>query len=214
MAEEDSGDESTSFIRQRRDLFAVTSVLLIVRLSHAHFEEVSMQGIGLKMDRPEVLMWGLWLLWGYWLLRYIQAYNEHARGKVTSAFKSQHRTEFLDHIVRVARRSMRHTIRTEKYRNAVIQSVSFPTEGHDEKGEYIMWTSEIRHNRDKAPRRVILETLPQQDKYYPGRLTRLLVVLRTVFRVTFARMPVTQYWLPLIYAATAPIVWVATRQHC
>ena len=83
---DDDNDGDTSFNRQRRDLFVVTSVLLLIRFSHASFEGVSVQGIGLRLGNPDALIWGLWALWLYWLIRYLQAYHDLTKNPVRLAF--------------------------------------------------------------------------------------------------------------------------------
>jgi len=74
----EQNDESTNFLRQRRDLFVISSVLLLIPIAGIEINnQISMQqfGISLKISRPEVIHYALWVLWGYWYIRYIQAYR-------------------------------------------------------------------------------------------------------------------------------------------
>jgi len=199
MAEEDSGnDASTSFVRQRRDLFAVTSIILLARLSHAHFEEVSFQGIGLKLDRPEVLFFGLWVLWGYWLLRYLQAYHEYTTDPVALAFKSAHHKELQRQAMRAGKLAM-----VPLLKGQILQRIAIEGEGRDAEG---LWVDSLAYVDGQGP--------AGKNRYRPGFGDRLLANLVAGFRVTFMQMTVTDYWFPVTYALTAPIVELWMRLRC
>jgi|APLak6261670063_1056076.scaffolds.fasta_scaffold10997_2 hypothetical protein len=74
----EQNDDSTTFLRQRRDLFVISSVLLLIPIAGIEISnQVAMQqfGISLKISRPEVIHYALWVLWAYWYIRYIQAYR-------------------------------------------------------------------------------------------------------------------------------------------
>jgi hypothetical protein len=201
MADADStGDESTSFNRQRRDLFVVTSVILLVRLSHAHFEEVSVQGVGLKLDRPEVLFWGLWMLWAYWLLRYLQAYREYTTRPVMRAYKDAHERELHRQAQQAGKLAVSELLAKRREK---LETVKIAGQGDDVAGPWVDWVAYGMGG-----------SVVGKDKYRPAWKRRLLARIVAAFRVTFMRMTVTDYWLPVAYALTAPIVELLTRLHC
>lgn len=88
----EQNDDSTAFLRQRRDLFVISSVLLLIPIAGIEINnQVAMQqfGISLKISRPEVIHYSLWVLWAYWYIRYIQAYRALNQQFLINKFHSE-----------------------------------------------------------------------------------------------------------------------------
>lgn len=71
-------EESTAFLRQRRDLFVISAILLLIPIAQIHIaDKISMQQLGITLDigKPKMIIYALWALWAYWYLRYFQAYQ-------------------------------------------------------------------------------------------------------------------------------------------
>lgn len=66
-------DSALSFIRQRRDLFVISALLIVAQIAHFRVNEtLSLFGASITVGNPNVLAYSLWALWAYWLVRYIQ----------------------------------------------------------------------------------------------------------------------------------------------
>jgi hypothetical protein len=73
----DEQDSSTNFLRQRRDLFVISAILLLIPVAEIQTADhitIPFIGVSLSVGKPEVITLSLWILWIYWYLRYFQAY--------------------------------------------------------------------------------------------------------------------------------------------
>lgn len=59
-------------LRQRRNLIAISAVLLVFDFANVKIMKVSVLGTELLVGNAQVLMVCAWVLWGYFLLRYFQ----------------------------------------------------------------------------------------------------------------------------------------------
>lgn len=74
----DDADASTAFLRQRRDLFVISAILLLIPIAEIEGTgNITMPFLGasMKIGKPEIITYTLWILWAYWYLRYFQAFN-------------------------------------------------------------------------------------------------------------------------------------------
>lgn len=76
MADGDGSDSSTTFSRQRRDLFVVSGLLLLAQIAEVKVEKLGFLGVEIHFENASVFFTALWLLWAYWLLRYYQAFRD------------------------------------------------------------------------------------------------------------------------------------------
>jgi hypothetical protein len=76
MVEQSEGDESTAFVRQRRDLFVISSILVVGLLADVQVKKLAIFGTELEVGHSPVFSYAAWFLWAYWLLRYWQSYRE------------------------------------------------------------------------------------------------------------------------------------------
>jgi len=60
------------FLRQRRNLFVVSAVLLALCLGGVDLQELSFAGMKFSaFKRPEVFLGGVWVAFGYFAYRYL-----------------------------------------------------------------------------------------------------------------------------------------------
>ena len=89
---DDNNDDSTTFLRQRRDLFVISAILLLIPIAEIHLaDQISMQqlGISLYIGKPEVISSALWVLWAYWYIRYCQAFKKLNRNFFIEQYRNQ-----------------------------------------------------------------------------------------------------------------------------
>jgi hypothetical protein len=65
MSEESGEDASTSFIRQRRDLFVISAVLLVAQLAGSQPTKLSFFGPDIQTERAHTLIYAASALWAY-----------------------------------------------------------------------------------------------------------------------------------------------------
>ena len=75
------------FIRQRRNLAVANILLLCLTTAGIQISEASLAGFSFKsFDRPEIILWLIWVAWGYFLYRYLLYFIEEAPDKLSSAW--------------------------------------------------------------------------------------------------------------------------------
>jgi hypothetical protein len=198
MTEDNTNDADTSFIRQRRDLFVISSILILGRLSHATLDEISILGLGLKIGHPEALVWGLWALWSYWLIRYCQAYIEFTNQPVILAYARALQDELRRRAMKFATRAVVPMLQKSKQ---TLNNIAIGADGIDAEGRWVDWHAYAVNGNSAFA----------SDRYRPVRLGTLTAHLVAVFRITFLRMTFTDYWFPFLYAIAAPITYWVTR---
>ncbi|MDP3607789.1 MAG: hypothetical protein Q8R74_01795 [Methylophilus sp.] len=87
----ENNDESTAFLRQRRDLFVISAILLLIPIaeikSTGNFS-LPLLGIAMSIGKPQILMQALWIMWIYWYFRCFQSYKNLSRDFVSEGFHS------------------------------------------------------------------------------------------------------------------------------
>jgi uncharacterized LabA/DUF88 family protein len=89
MSEEN--EESTAFLRQRRDLFVISAILILIPLAQIKIaNKISLQqlGITLEIGNPKMIIYALWALWAYWYLRYFQVHRAIRRSHVSENYRA------------------------------------------------------------------------------------------------------------------------------
>lgn len=77
---------NADLLRQRRNLIAISAVLLIFDFANVTVEKVSVLGTELLVGNVKVLMFSAWILWGYFLLRYYQYWNAEQDRHIRDSF--------------------------------------------------------------------------------------------------------------------------------
>lgn len=76
-------------LRQRRNLIAISVVLLIFDFAKVTITKVSVLGTELLVGNAQVLMVCAWILWGYFLLRYYQYWRAERDQHIRDTFKQR-----------------------------------------------------------------------------------------------------------------------------
>lgn len=71
-----SDDIRAGFIRQRRNLIAISLVLLFAQVAGITLEQVNLFGTEFRIANPTAVDIALWIAWFYWLWRYYVYYRD------------------------------------------------------------------------------------------------------------------------------------------
>lgn len=181
-----------AYIRQRRNLFIISLVLLFVETSNLTLPKLNVFGNELLIKDPIAVNYALWWAWFYWLVRYLQ-YLGHVRGlsELWDVYSGR-----LDSWVRelVRRRAILKCQSPESYYFKDITSKSFGLWCvlH---GENIPVEGPPRSHREED-RTTILNF---------GDL--LLPRIRAWIFVIFGTRSATEYVLPIIVALAPGVYW-------
>jgi len=81
---------NADLLRQRRNLIAISAVLLIFDFANVTIAKISVLGTELLVGNARILMVCAWILWGYFFLRYYQYWrvepDRHIRAAFTERF--------------------------------------------------------------------------------------------------------------------------------
>jgi len=84
----DQADIRSSFLRQRRNLMAISVVNLFVSLSGIKLNELDVLGNKFTIQNPHYITASLWIAFGYWFLRYRQLLHDSGNLGIQDSFKS------------------------------------------------------------------------------------------------------------------------------
>ena len=73
-------------LRQRRNLIAISAVLLLFDFADVKIGKIGILGTDLVVGDVRVLMWSAWLLWAYFLLRYYQYWRAAETAHIRNTF--------------------------------------------------------------------------------------------------------------------------------
>jgi hypothetical protein len=80
---------NADLLRQRRNLIAISAVLLIFDFADVKIAKISVLGTELLVGNAQVLMVCAWGLWAYFLLRYYQYLRTEPHQHIRNAFKKK-----------------------------------------------------------------------------------------------------------------------------
>ena len=80
---------NADLLRQRRNLIAISAVLLIFDFAKVTITKVSVLGTELLVGNAQVLIISAWILWAYFLLRYYQYWRVEPDQHIRDTFKQQ-----------------------------------------------------------------------------------------------------------------------------
>lgn len=73
-------------LRQRRNLFATSIVIIFLRFGGVQIEKVALLGTELSFDNIEALYAGIWVAFLYFLIRYYQYFRQEPNLKIAKEF--------------------------------------------------------------------------------------------------------------------------------
>lgn len=80
---------NADLLRQRRNLIAISALLLIFDFANVTITKVSVLGTELLVGNAQILMVGAWVLWAYFLLRYYQYWRTEPDQHIRNSFKNK-----------------------------------------------------------------------------------------------------------------------------
>ena len=87
------------FVRQRRNVIAISVVLMIAELVGIRFERISLLGNSFELVNPNGAMIALWVIYFYFLVRYYQYFRMDQNGQLRASYLG-YLTPSLDAYVR------------------------------------------------------------------------------------------------------------------
>lgn len=199
----EDNDDSTTFLRQRRDLFAISALLLLIPIADIKVAStVAIQQFGMSMNigKPEVIAYGLWILWAYWYLRYFQAYSALNKNHLIDAYSS----EISRYLYPLAKE------KAEKLRDKLVTDNKFndgSNVGYDfKKQEYYLFRSEYTCGYSQydasssSPINIAEVIFIKGFKYH-------LIQIKSLIKCCLKRIDITEYLLPFAFGL-APLVYL------
>lgn len=196
----EQNDDSTTFLRQRRDLFVISAILLLIPLAGIQIKpNISMQqfGMSLEIGKPEVIHYSLWVLWGYWYIRYIQAYRSLNQHFLSVKYHSEMSSALFTIFDGLAAKK-----KAELINDGILAegaSFSFKNQSYRLlKSEYICEFS--AYEPEYGGTFPICKTLKYSGFRY------LLLEIKVTLKFVIANIEVTEYLLPFIFGIS-PLVY-------
>lgn len=208
-------DDSTAFLRQRRDLFVISAILLLVPIAEVQIaDQISLQQLGMSLyiGRPEIISYALWILWAYWYIRYYQAYKNITRNfykeKLTSKVRSNALICFRklalskdNDSIKKAYNQLKLDVGSLGVRNAgdseVIEEISFLKAKFNWKP--VIFSIESNSN---------IISLSDDQEITIGACKLIWIRVKALAYVTLNGVEFTEYWLPFIFGLLPPIYCV------
>jgi hypothetical protein len=203
---EGTDDSSTSFHRQRRDLFVISAILLLAQLTNAEPHKLNFLGVEIDIHNATVLAIAAWLLWAYWLIRYLQALNDLPPSTITSVYHNL----LPARATALSRRdAVNETIRQIKLKDnsgvwRPLPPQPGPHGGHKH-GFKVGWKLQAGDATAEP------FNFPQEYTvtFSDSKLTRLKIW--TLVYVIFCTKTFTEYLLPPLFALCPAVIWLVRR---
>ncbi|MEZ0233196.1 MAG: hypothetical protein ACAH12_10185 [Methylophilaceae bacterium] len=199
---EDS-EESTKFIRQRRDLFVVTSLLLLIHFAEVSaIPEISYSGLKLVIGNPNALITGLWILWGYWYFRYALAYWKLEDSPISNIYNTYLNKCLLLELLRELTNYQNKLSMDNFYPHNTAGSTDFLTPSRLSEGPWEYHISEAKFSRKLWSGEVVLEeeVITHKPKNYI--YTQIIALIKTIA----LNFEFTEYSLPFLYGILPLVV--------
>ncbi|KAF1728668.1 hypothetical protein CSC76_04635 [Pseudoxanthomonas mexicana] len=178
--------EEGDILRQRRNLVAMSCLLIIFDLAKVEVAKVGVLGTDLIIGDVRVLAISMWVVWAYFLLRYYQFWRAD----------SPHLSRAIFDLVETYGR--RHAINIGMAKDDLSGSVSLVRKG---------WLGGWRFEETQYVRNAPVVT-DQRDVSWPVVLSWRL---KSWWHVVVHTPHFTEHALPLVLAAATPVVAVLTK---
>jgi hypothetical protein len=175
--------------KARRNLLVISVLLIIFDVASVSVGKVSVVGTELVVGRPEVLRVLLWVFWAYLLLRYCQLLGAQADLGIRTAFIDRLNKYIRSRLGELGKKAFPSWNQNLAYIGAInLRRVGF------------RWEQPLRQYDPKKGGEVEI------GAFFAPRWLLALSVLRAAFFVIFATPKFTEFVLPLLLAAAAPVV--------
>ncbi|MEK6211056.1 MAG: hypothetical protein AABM64_11930 [Pseudomonadota bacterium] len=201
-----------AFVRQRRNLIAISLVLLFAETTGISVDHLNILGIEIELDNPNSVIYWLWAGYWYWLLRYYQFFLATTNKGIQAGFESR----LLPVLARFAME--KEEVESEELKSARLASPNRSVRLHN-LGAYFV--KDMPHNSVTAQFNVItvgttseggnlFNEIPQKTYTFSRR--RLLLPVTRAALLTAINTPVfSEYFLPFAIALAPPIYWLAIQ---
>ena len=190
---DDEQSASTTFHRQRRDLFVVSGLLLLTEIAKIKAEKLSFLGFEATVQDSHIFLAGLWLLWAYWFLRYCYAYRDLRDRPVLAAYRAIVQGNLTQHLNTIVAKEAQNLIATDpQFQNAQATGSILLAEDYGKWSVRIAWAPTFRIAPDQ------LAQGPKRDLKIRGVR---LIWLRTSAALKFClfKFEFTEYVFPFIF---------------
>jgi hypothetical protein len=200
---ESADDSSTSFHRQRRDLFVISAILILAQLTNAEPHKLNFLGVEIDIRNAAVLTVAAWLLRGYWLVRYLQALNDLPPATITGNYHNL----LPERAVAISRGdAIKETIRQIKLKDNKGVWRHLPPQptahGGHQHGYKVGWKLQAGDATAEP------YTFPQEYPVnFSGRKLTMLKI-RTFIYMIFCTKTFTEYLLPPLFALCPAAIWL------
>lgn len=92
---------SPDLLRQRRNLIAISSVLIVFDFAQVSIAKISVLGTELLVGDARILLFFAWMIWAYAFLRYYQYLRVEGDLKIATAFQSGIDTRLSKYVFRL-----------------------------------------------------------------------------------------------------------------
>lgn len=199
----------TAFIRQRRNLIAISLVLLFAETTGISVPQLTILGIEIELDSPDSVIKWLWAGYWYWLLRYYQFFLATSNKGVRVGFESR----LLPVLTRFAME--KEEAESEELKAARLASPDHAVRLHNLGASFV---TDMPHSSVRAQFNVITErtinegsnTIKEipQKVYAFSRRRLLLPVIRAALLTVINTPLFSEYFLPFAIALVPPVYWL------
>ncbi len=192
-----------AFVRQRRNLIAISLVLLFAETTGISVDHLSILGIDIELDSPNSVIAWLWAGYAYWLLRYYQYFLAIPNKGIRTGFQSR----LLPTLIRFAME--KEETESEELKIARLASPERTVRLHN-LGAAFMPRNAVTAQFNVITERTtseggnLIKEIPQKDYafsswrlLFPATRSALLTVVNTPF--------FSEYFLPFAIAAAPPL---------
>jgi hypothetical protein len=191
MSEEDKDVITPAFVRQRRNLMAISLILIFWKLADVSVEEMHVLNVCLVIGQTNAVLYALWVAWGYWVWRYWQRLLElNGLAKFSALFQVQ----VLDVATSIGRAKLE--------RSTGCDVLNRKTITHSQDGIILTF------NARKGDARDVVEL---QTTISGGTLK--MTRLRAALLASVNGVPFTEYVVPIIIGFGAPTMWLLSYLH-
>lgn len=186
-------EESTKFVRQRRDLFVISGILLFIQFAGITFKNnIQLGGISVYVKHPEVTITFLWLAWGYWYIRYFQAYKSLNRNLVREKYKGLMQSYLLPIFTEISIEYVQDKIRENIFPQQP-NRISYSWTDQELCPWDAKWAYEISDYVNSGK-----ELIERKVFTYGGyRFFKLKLI--SLIQCTFNHIEFTEYWFPFFF---------------
>ena len=200
-------EESTKFIRQRRDLFVISAILLLIPIANIKITpnvSISQFGIAMTIGKPEIIYYALWALWLYWYLRYFQTYKALNKRYIADKYKDELSIYLYPIYCKISLNRLDSLISDGTLSNENGgPTFSIKTQN------YFLFYSEYTIEFSQYDVNT-LRVLVTSESFSLKGFRYTAIQLKSLIKCCFTRIEVTEYLFPFLFGLAPLVQWVYT----